>query len=342
MPSAAGRERFRLRRLVLAAALSAVATAAVLLALDHVQLRREAQRARDLDLSPVALTTDIATVIDLPTGAGNAAEQYDRALERLDDERPRYEALTEQLRRTGVTAEMRLDFACLEPLVAGTTRRDCRCAQHVPRSRGELDSERSRLARMLQLGRLLAAVSRREALRGRPAEAVQFARRLVVLGWHLMGAPASTPGPDTGGLPASARPTTVSVDTRIAGLTLVRWGAHALARLHTDAGDAGDAAAERARVLETDAARTGDALAARRSALGQGLFVRIRVAEDDPDRGFRLLAVILLGEDVAGRRRPLIIGRSRYDAVRDLLVRLTYNPDRDLRAAARHAIGAPR
>ena len=261
MPSAAGRERFRLRRFILAAALSAVATAAVLLALDHGRLRREAQRARDVDLSPIVLTTDIATVIDLPTGAGNAAEQYDRALERLDDERPRYEALTEHLRRTGVTAEMPLDFACLEPLVVGTTRRDCRWAEHLPRSRGELDSERGRLARMLQLGRLLAAVSRREALNDRSAEAVQFARRLVVLGWHLMAAPGSTPGA-TGGVPACGRPTTVGVDARTAGLTLVRWGAHALARLHTDAGDEG--AVDRARALEDDAARTGDALAAAR------------------------------------------------------------------------------
>jgi len=369
--------RFRARRFLLAAALPVVAMAAVLTAIDQRDLRRQVREARQFELTPVALGTDIAEVIDLPTGAGNAAEHYKSAQQLLDDEQPRYEALVEQLEEIGVTPETRIDFKCLGPVMAGTSQRYCRFADHPARTRAEVDAERARLQGLMAMGRLLAARSRLDALHGRRGRAIDLARRLIVLGWHLTQAPAASrlqPTTTTAPVSPASRPAsgerpgpgrltagTASVKARIDGLTLVRWGAHALAKLHTEEGD--NEAAGRAQVLEKDAGRTSEALAARSRAMrGKrkdaartsetpaarsretpgNRFLQARVALEDPDPGFRVLAVVLMSEDIAHRQRPWLIGRSRYDAVKRVIEGLADDPHPDVRAAARHALSRPR
>ena len=66
--------------------------------------------------------------------------------------------------------------------------------------------------------------------------------------------------------------------------------------------------------------------------------MQARMAEEGTDPGQRLFAVILLGEDLARRRPPLIVGRAQYNALVRMLRGLADDPDPDIAAAAKVAL----
>jgi len=327
-----------------AAAAPVAAAVTLLIVLDRQRVNRSERAAADVDLTPITLQADVTGVIDLPTGAGNAADSYVHALDLLEQERPRFTALAKQLDEVGVTVTTDTDLECLYPLLAGTRSLWCRFGDRLPHNEVETTTDRNRLGGLLDLGRLLAARSGVAAERGNVTEAVELARALIVFGWHVAGSPIRN-RPTTG--PAPTRPTAttkapttrapegppaVSLDARKTGLTLIRWGAHALANLQEQIGDG--RGADAATALEDEAGRTADALADRRRRMRDSLFLQIRMAREDPDRAFRVRAVTLIGSSLVGARQPILVGRGRYRAARDALGTLSRDPDTDVRAAA--------
>jgi hypothetical protein len=339
--ASSGPHRPRLYALALLVSATTVMVASVLIVLDQARLRSEARAARAFDLRAIPLPAGLEGEAGMPTGAGNAAHQYERAFQLLHDEQGRYEALHRELAESGVATTTQIQFECLKPVIAATGMRHCGFAPHLPWRPAEAESERLRLEAMLQLGTILAARSRWEALRGEREWSAALAQRLIVMGRHLLTPP--------GGWPSAGRnPSTASLAARIAGLTLVRWGAHALDRLRSEAGDGERAAAYR-RQAEA-AAQVGDALARQRLVLAgrpagstsaadgaadapsarppAPLFTLARAALEGQDTGLRVLALTLLYDGLPARR-PLFVGRSQYDAVVALGATLERGPDGD-------------